>query len=412
MLVFRKNLTGLFLMLGLAAHGPAQDVPRRDKAVFKERTPGYYENVILKEIDKNSVRPEPRKTFRVDYGQMKFPNDTALYAKYWHTPALSQGNTGTCWAFGSVAMLESEVYRIHKIKTDLSEMYVVYYDYLERAKDFVKTRGATYFEEGSESNALVRMLEMYGIVPYTAYSGLLPGQKVYDHSDMIEEMKVYLAEVKKNNAWNENEVVKNIKTILNAYMGEPPSTFVYEGVTYTPQTFVSDFLNINPRDYFSFMSTLSAKFNQKAELVEPDNWWHSKDYYNVCLEDFFLVLTEALKNGYTVCLCGDVSEPGIDYNSQTFMIPTFDIPSAYIDDAARQLRLNNESTTDDHCMEVVGYCVYEDKYWFLLKDSGAGAFGVPQTGYRFMSEDYVKLKMMNLLLYKYAAKKVLDKIIK
>ncbi len=412
MLVFRKNLIVLLIMLGMAVQVLAQEVSRRDKAVFKERTTGYYENVILKEINKKSCVAELRKALRVDYQQMKFPNDTALYTKYWHNAAVSQGNTGTCWAFGSVAMIESEAYRVHKIKTDLSEMFLVYYDYLERAKEYVKTRGETYFEEGSESNALVRMMDRYGIVPFAAYTGLLPGQKVYDHSVMIEEMKTYLAEVKKNYAWNEEEVVKTIKTIMNAYMGEPPSNFVYEGIPYTPKTFVSDFLKINPHDYYSFMSTLSAKFNQKAELVEPDNWWHSKDYYNVCLEDFFLVLTEALKNGYTVCLCGDVSEPGIDYNSQTFMIPTFDIPSAYIDDAARQLRLNNESTTDDHCMEVVGYCVYEDKYWFLLKDSGAGAFGVPQTGYRFMSEDYVKLKMMNLLLYKYAAKKVLDKIIK
>jgi len=412
MLVIRKNLIGLFITLCLAAMGYAQEVPRRDKAVFKERTLGYYENVILKEINKKPVYSEIRKSLKVDVPEMKFPNDTSLYTKYWHTPAVSQGNTGTCWAFGSVSMIESEVHRVHKIKTDLSEMFLVYHDYLERAKEYVKTRGETYFEEGSESNALVRIIDGYGIVPFSAFSGLLSGQKVYDHSVMIEEMKTYLAWVKTNNVWNEEEVVKNFKTIMNAYMGEPPSTFVYEEVNYTPKTFVSDFLKIDPHDYYSFMSTLSAKFNQKAELVEPDNWWHSRDYYNVCMEDFFLALTEALKNGYTVCICGDVSEPGIDYNSQTFMVPTFDIPSEYIDDAARQLRLNNESTTDDHCMEVVGYCIYEKKYWFLLKDSGAGAFGVPQTGYRFMSEDYVKLKMMNLLLYKYAAKKVLDKIIK
>lgn len=342
----------------------------------------------------------------------KFQNDTALYTKYWHVPALSQGNTGTCWAFGSVAMLESEIYRQYKKKIDLSEMFIVYYDYLERAKDFVKTRGATYFEEGSESNALVRMMNIYGMVPYNVYPGMLPGQKVYDHSLMIEEMKIYLAEVKKNNAWNEDEVVKNIKTIMNSYMGEPPSSFVYEGKTYSPKTFLSDYLKIIPDDYFSFMSTSGAVFNQKSELIEPDNWWHSKNYYNVSLNDYFLIITDAVKNGYTICLCGDVSEPGIDYSNQTFVIPTFDIASEYIDDDSRQFRLANGTTTDDHCMEIVGYYVYENKYWFLLKDSGAGAFGVKYPDYRFMSEDYVKLKMMNILLYKYAAKIVLDRIIK
>ncbi len=408
----KKNLFILFIAVSLVFLIQGQAQVQKDKATFKEYKPGYYENVILKEINKKPAYTEARKSFKVDVQDIKFPNDTALYTKYWHTPAVSQGNTGTCWAFGSVSMMESEVYRQHKIRADLSEMFVVYCDYLERAKDFVKTRGETYYEEGSESNALVRMMNMYGMVPYAAYSGLLPGQKVYDHSAMIGEMKTYLAEVKKNNAWNEDEVVKNIKTIMNAYMGEPPASFKYEGKTYMPKTFVSDYLKIIPGDYFSFMSTLSVKFNQKSELVEPDNWWHSKDYYNVCMDDFFLIITDALKSGYTICLCGDVSEPGIDYNTQTFMVPTFDIPSDFIDDNARQVRLNNETTTDDHCMEIVGYCIYENKYWFLLKDSGAGAFGVKQTGYRFMNEDFVKLKMMNLLLYKYAAKKVLDKIIK
>lgn len=408
----RKNLFFVCIMLSLTVQIPAQKPVQKDKARFVEYKPGYYENVILKELNKRAVYAEGRKSLKVDDQNVKFPNDTALYTKYWHTPAVSQGNTGTCWAFGSVAMMESELYRVYKKKTDLSEMFVVYYDYLERAKDFVKTRGETYYEEGSESNALVRMMELYGMVPFSAYSGLLPGQKVYDHSEMIEKMKDYLAKVKKNAAWNEDEVVKNIKSIMNSYMGEPPSSFTFEGVTYTPKTFVSEYMQIEPRDYYSFMSTSSATFDQKSELIEPDNWWHSKDYYNVSLDDYFLIITDALKNGYSICMCGDVSEPGIDNEKQTLMIPTFDIASAYINDDARQMRLDNGTTTDDHCMEVVGYYVYKDKYWFLLKDSGAGAFGVKQVGYRFMSEDYVKLKMMNILLYKYGAKKVLDKIIK
>lgn len=408
----KKNIFVLGWALFIAIQLTAQDTGRRDKAVFVENKPGYYQNVILKEINPKPATTEVRKALKVDFEKRKFPNDTALYTRLWHASAVSQGNTGTCWAFGSVAMIESELYRIYGKKVNLSEMFIVYYDYLERAKDFVETKGETYFEEGSESNALVRMMNMYGMIPYESYTGLLPGQQVYDHSKMIEEMKTYLESVKKSNVWDKDVVAKNIRAILNAYMGEPPASFTYGGMEYTPKSFVADYLKIIPKDYYSFMSTISAPFNQKAELVEPDNWWHSMDYYNVSLDDFFLIITDALKKGYTICLCGDVSEPGIDNERQTLMIPTFDIASEYIDNDARQMRLGNGTTTDDHCMEIVGYCMYEGKYWFLLKDSGAGAFGVKYTGYRFMSEDYVKLKMMNILLYKYAAKIVLDKIIK
>lgn len=408
----KKNLNILALLLMTAMQLQAQQPLKKDKAVFKEYVPGYYENVILRELIKNNTLYEPYKYLSVVNGENIYPNDTSLYTKMWHNPAVSQGNTGTCWAFGSIAMMESDIYRQYKIKVKLSEMYVVYYDYIERARDFVKTRGKTYYAEGSESNALVRMMKLHGIVPYSAYSGLLSEQRVYDHSVMIETILSYLEKVKEDNFWNEQEVVKTTKSILNSYMGKPPSQFQYKGVAYTPETFLKEYLKIIPSDYFSFMSTQSAPFNQKGELVEKDNWWHSQDYYNVCLDDYMRIITDAVKNGYTICICGDVSEPGIDSKNRTCIIPSFDIPSEYINDNSRQMRLSDERTTDDHCMELVGYCIYEGKYWFLIKDSGAGVFGKKPEGYRFMSEDYVKLKMMNLLLYKYAAKSVLDKIIK
>jgi bleomycin hydrolase len=113
-----------------------------------------------------------------------------------------------------------------------------------------------------------------------------------------------------------------------------------------------------------------------------------------------------------LCLCGDVSEPGFDRFTQCGIIPDFDIPSAYIDENSRQLRLVNSATTDDHCMHLIGY--YEDhgQYWFVLKDSGAGAYDGTFKGYRFVTADYIKLKMMNILVYKEAARPVLDRIIK
>ncbi|HNQ60733.1 MAG TPA: hypothetical protein PK028_08610 [Bacteroidales bacterium] len=41
-----------------------------------------------------------------------------------------------------------------------------------------------------------------------------------------------------------------------------------------------------------------------------------------------------------------------------------------------------------------------------------GAFDSPSPGYNYMHEDYVKLKMMNLMLHKEAARPVLDHVIK
>ncbi len=94
------------------------------------------------------------------------------------------------------------------------------------------------------------------------------------------------------------------------------------------------------------------------------------------------------------------------------MVPTFDIPSEYIDESSRQLRLTNKATTDDHCIHIVGYRKIGNDLWFLIKDSGAGGFDGPNKGYRFFHEDYVKLKMMNILVHKEATSDILNKIIK
>jgi bleomycin hydrolase len=125
-------------------------------------------------------------------------------------------------------------------------------------------------------------------------------------------------------------------------------------------------------------------------------------------------LKKAIHNGYTVSIGGDVSEPGFDRKSQCAVIPDFDIPSAFINDDARQFRFSNQTTTDDHGMHVVGSTTKDGKEWFLVKDSGSGSRNndpnAPEFGYYFFSEDYIKLKMMDFMVHKDAVKELLTKM--
>lgn len=411
----KKQTLIIFLFMVVVFPLTAQKPQEKDKARYIERKDGYYQNHIQKEIKKFKNPPQTTKQdkiFSVDLSNYTLPDSPDQFQKVWFNDPVNQGKTGTCWCFAAISFLESEIYRIHKKKVKLSEMYIVYMDYVERAKAYVMERGEIYFEHGSEANAVTRMMKMYGAMPESAYTGRLRGQLVYDHSDMMKEMKDYLASVKATNTWNEEEVVGTIKAIMNHYMGTPPDKFVVDGKEYSAETYLKDYLNLRVNDYFSFMSTISLPYNQKGELVEADNWWHCDNYYNVSLDDFIFIIKDAIENSYSVCICGDVSEPGHDKYKEVSIIPTFDIPSYYIDENARQLRLNNKSTTDDHCIHLVGYQKIGDDLWFLIKDSGAGAQDGPNKGFRFFHEDYVKLKMMNILIHKEPAGKLLDKIIK
>jgi len=340
----------------------------------------------------------------------EYPTDIKDYQTYWHNPPVSQGMTGTCWCFATISFLESEVYRKTSKEIRLSEMYIVYWEYVERAKAFVENRGDVYFAQGSEATSVIRMMKQYGMVPLSVYPGKT--QENHDHSAMVGEMNNFLKNIQETDNWNMELVSTTIKDILNHYLGKPPEKFNYKGTYYTPVDFTNKILELKPIDYFSFMSTTSLPYNQKGELVEADNWWHCNDYYNASIDDFYWIISNALQGGYTISLCGDVSEPGFNSQTETGIIPDFDIPKEFIDQYSREFRLNNKSTTDDHCMHIVGYLETEGLGWFLLKDSGRGGFKGPNKGYRFIREDYIKLKMMNIMVYKEGARGVLDKIIK
>lgn len=400
------------LIFGLSIDSNSQT--NKYKIVFEEYKAGYYENYILKDNAKNDVRTvaTEKKYLSCEIKSNKFPNDTALYKLIWHNKPISQGNTGTCWCFATTSFLESEIKRIRGEEIRLSEMYIVYWEYVERAIDFVKTRGETYFSEGSEANAVPKICNKYGIVPFEVFSGKTDEVKFYNHSKMFDEMNEYLKSVKLGNTWDTDLVTNSIKKILNKYIGIPPEKFVYKNVNYTPSQFFSEYLKLKASDYFSFMSTKEFNYNEKHELIEADNWWHSDDYYNISLDEYFKLIVEALENNFSISLCGDVSEVANLRNEGVAVIPDFDIPSEYINEDSRQFRLSNNTTTDDHCIHLIGCKKIDENYWFVVKDSGSSSFDSPVPGYRFFHEDYLTLKMMNILVHKDAAKNVLNRIIK
>ena len=389
---------------------------KKDKTVFEEYKAGFYQNFILKDVSevKEKLNPEKKeKKFMMDHSGLELPNKVHLYKREWSNSVISQGNAGSCWAYSTISMYESEVKRLQNKEVKLSEIYIVYWEYVEKARGFVQNRGNSLFEQGSEGNAVARIYTKYGAMPIDVYTGLINGRKYHSHDAMYKEMMAYLNSVKKNNAWNEVAVLETIKNIMNHHIGEPPAEFSVDGKKYTPKSYLNDYMKINPDDYVEILSYKQEHYWKQVEYKVPDNWWHNKDYYNVPLDVYMDIVKKAIRDGYTMSIGGDVSESGFSRKTQVALVPTYDIPTEYIDEDSRQFRFSNKTTTDDHGMHLVGYVEKDGNDWYLIKDSSSGSrnndHDVPEFGYYFFHEDYVKLKMMGFTIHKDAVKDILKK---
>ena len=404
-----KSLVSLLSILIFTSSISFISAQEKNKGVFVEPNDKFYDE-MLKSVDEFKNPPEEKKkSFKLDFTGMNYPQSKEEFKYFWHNDPISQGNTGTCWTFSTTSFFESEVYRLTGKQVHLSPIYTAYWEYVEKVKEFIHTRGESIVDEGSEANAVTKIYKQYGVVPTEAYTGLLPDQQFHDHSKMIKEIDTYLQNVKATNAWDEDEAVRVIKSIMNFYLGDPPTEFIVAGKQYTPKQYLTDYLKLNTDDYVDVISYMQQPYWQQVEYEVPDNWWHNKDYYNIPLDDYMKIIKNAIKNGYTMAIGGDVSEAGYDSWAKCAVVPTFDIPSEYIDEYSRQFRFSNKTTEDDHGIHLVGYEELDGKTWFLIKDSGAGSRNTGDKGYYFYNEDYVKLKIMDFMVHKDMFKEYLSK---
>jgi bleomycin hydrolase len=409
--MFFQNFRLTIMILAIAAFQMAfaQQPVKRNTGTMQE-----YKNEFLDSLEKVSdefreKKEEPELRFKMDFTGIDLPTSVDQFKTVWRNEPISQGLSGMCWCFSTTSYLESEIFRLTGQKLKLSELHTVYWEYVEKATRFVRERGDSEFGEGSESNAVIRIWKKYGVVPAEAYTGLQPGQVFHDHRQMYEEMNNYLQFIRENNAWNEDVVIGTIRSILDHYLGKPPQYVNVNGKKMTPQEYLQKVVRINLDDYVDFLSLLEKPFYQKVEFPVEDNWWHSKDYYNIPVEDFMTIVKKSIRNGYSVCIGGDVSESGYNSHKEVAMVPTYDIPANYIDDDAREFRFNNKTTEDDHGIHLVGYMEKDGKDWYLIKDSGSGSRNGPNFGYYFYHEDYVKLKMLSFMIHRDMAEEILAK---
>jgi len=341
-----------------------------------------------------------KRSLRLDWSRIRKPPSPEAFHPAFHFPPVRQYATGTCWSFSSTSYFESEVARRTGRQIKLSEMWTVYWEYVEKARRYVREYGHSEFSEGGEDLGTRKIYRQYGVVPAAAYPGLRDSTGRHDHNLLSRELRAYLSWVKEQKYWEEEKVLAYVREILDSHLGRPPERFTFEGRTYTPRQFLTDVLELDPSEYVDIVSTMKEPFGSWIVYDFPDNWRRARTCLNLPLETFYRVIRDVVRDGGTAALGGDTSEPGLDGGEGAAVVPSWDIPREEIDQASRELRIYNETTRDDHGIHAVGFLRYGGRDWFLVKDSGSGAQLGRFPGYYFYDGDYVRLKMLSAMVHR------------
>lgn len=375
----------------------------------------------------------------------EIPADSLVFTTVLANPVTSiknQNNSGTCWSYSALAFLESEILKKDPSKTDidLCESFLVSKTYTDRADRNVRTHGDASFSQGGSFYDAIFCMERYGLIP----EGIMPypitpyGDSLFNFTNFFPPMEAYVKAISGSNAKKLNLMwKKDVQGMIDNYFGECPTEFEYKGKKYTPQSFVKDYLKLDPNDYVSLTSYTHHPFYTQFVIEVQDNWrWATS--YNLPLDEFMRVMEESVKNGWTFAWGADVSEDGFSRrtgkNKCVATVPdtkstagvgsdqsrwTGEKAGAKIAEAdaagekvitqeMRQLGYDNWTTTDDHGMQIYGIAKDQHgKEYFMMKNSW-GEYG-PYKGFWYVSKPFVAFKTMNIVINKNAIPKDIRK---
>ena len=187
------------------------------------------------------------------------------------TSVKNQNRTSTCWSFSALSFMESELLRTGKGEHDLSEMFIVSNAYFDKGDKYIRTSGNINFAPGSSFGDVLAVWKNYGIVPEEVMTGLNYGEENHIHSEMDAVLAGYVKALVKNPNKKFTTAWKNgYRGIIDAYLGEVPETFTYQGKEYTPKSFAKE-LGLDINDYVSITSYTHHPFYSQFALEISDN---------------------------------------------------------------------------------------------------------------------------------------------
>lgn len=318
------------------------------------------------------------------------------------TPIKDQQATGTCWSHATTSFIETEAIRMGKKAVVLSPMFYVVPTYVDKAEKYIRMNGKSYFSEGDLTFSVMKAYKQFGAIPEKIYSGRIDSTSRHYHGDLSKALteKVNHFVHKGRGTMTTTGYRKEIEEIVTREMGKIPDSFIYEGKNFTPKSFASERIGINPDDYIEITSFSHHPFYSRF-ILEIESNWNNNYYLNLPLDDFTRLIDNALLNNYSVCWDGDIHE---GYNNG---VAVLNDTVKNITQQTRQNAFDNFTTQDVHNMHIVGIAgnVKGDKFYIIKNSSAVLNCG----GYLYMSREFLLLKTISVMVHRDALTNELKK---
>ena len=354
--------------------------------------------------------------------------------------ATNQERSGRCWLFSGLSILALEAMKKLNLRTfELSEIYQMFWDKLEKANYFLETIIETRQElldgrlvnsllsdpisDGGQWNMFVNLIRKYGVMPKafmpeTANSSnsdpmnALLASKLREYAKVLRDMNEEGAsptELREKKGGLMEEFYK----LLCIDLGVPPEKFYWEwqdkdGVFHrrgniTPVEFYNEYVGLELDDFVSLINSPNKPFNKLYTIQYLGNVIGGQDirYLNVDLKAMKKATIDMIKGHHAVWFGCDVAKM-LQTRMGAMDLSIYDYESVYgaefqLDKAARLDYGDSEMT---HAMVITGVDLDEKgspRKWRVENSWGAA---IGDQGYMSMMDEWFDQYLFEVVVRK------------
>ena len=313
----------------------------------------------------------------------------------------NQNRSGRCWLFAGLNVLRPAVIKKHNLKSfEFSQNYLAFWDKLEKANCFlehiIEFRDRDILDremefilrmpipDGGYWENVVNLVEKYGVVPKeimpetnssgnTSLMNALISRKLRADAAKLREMNEGKKPLRKLRG-EKAKMLEGVYKMLAMNLGEPPSEFqwrfedansvVSESAMYTPQSFYTEFVGVDLREYVDIFNDPSKPYGKHYRIALTRNLYDGVDahFANIEMQTLKDIAVKTVLADEPIWFSCDV---GKDQSKEHGIMATemFDYDSIYGTDMAMtkaQRSLFRESVPN-HAMVFIGVDMQDKK---------------------------------------------------